>query len=259
MTQIRQWSLLAVAAVLVVVLAGWFLLISPQSSHAKSLQSDAAAQEQTNLSLRSTLARLTAQAEQVTVDQARLAAISAEMPPTPALASYIRTLTNAAAAAHVDLQTITPGQPTAVGVSRAAPAPVAAPTAGASGTSGTSVTPVRPAVAPAVPLQTINVVLHVNGEYFAIQTFLKKLESMQRVTIVTSVGVSPGAALTAPTTTGSPLPAWRTLDATITATIFSSGASATTGSASSGTAGVPAAPGAPSAVKPSTGPTAATN
>lgn len=200
MTRTRQWSLLAVAAVMVVLLAGWFLLISPQNSHAKSLRSDAATQEQTNLSLRSTLARLTAQSEQVAVDQARLAAISAEMPPTPALASYIRTLSTTAAAAHVDLISITPSQPTQV-VIRSAPVAVAvAPSAAA----GKTTTPTRsvPTGAGGVPLQTINVVLHVNGDYFAIQTFVKKLESLQRTTLITSVAVSPGAALVSPAKAG---------------------------------------------------------
>ncbi len=265
MTKTRQWSLLTVGVIAVVFLAGWFLAISPQHSHASSLRKQQASQEQANQELQTTLARLTAQAKDVVTNQARLAEIAKELPATPDLPIYVRSLTAAAAATNVDLVSITPGTPTVLSPAKvatpAAPAAAtasAAPaaTASAAATSGGGKAPsagsTTGAAAATAGLQTISVSIVVNGDYFALEQFLTKLETMQRTTIVSSVSLAPSAPLLAP---NAPVPSanneWKTIGANISLTIFEAAAPPTIVAP----AAPLAAPGAPAAANPS----AATN
>jgi ribosomal protein L12E/L44/L45/RPP1/RPP2 len=101
-------------------------------------------------------------------------------------------------------------------------------------------------------LSAIAVSISVNGDYYAIQQFLAKLEGMQRATVVSSVSIHPGqvpqpqsaaAAAAAP----DPNSQWKTLGAEISASIFVSSAPATVPSAAGGaTATAPAASASPS-------------
>jgi Tfp pilus assembly protein PilO len=249
MTKTRQWSLLTVGIIVVVFLAGWFLAISPQHSHASSLRQQQAAQEQANQSLQTTLARLTAQSKDVVANQARLVAIAKELPATPDLPIYVRSLTAAAAATNVDLVSIAPGSPATLGPLKAA-TPVA-PAAGAGATGNpapagaTGPPPPVPgavktgagagagagagnATSAAPALQAISVSIVVNGDYFALEQFLTKLQAMQRTTIVSSVSLVPAAPLLAPNATAPTVTnAWKTIGANISLTIFEGAATPT--------------------------------
>jgi Tfp pilus assembly protein PilO len=246
MTKTRQWSLLTVGIIAVVFLAGWFLAISPQKSHAASLRKQQASQEQANLKLQTTLATLSAQSKDVVANQARLAVIAKELPATPDIATYVRPLTAVAAASNVDLVSIAPGTPAALGPLKA-PTP-AAPSAAAGATGNTAplaatasptavpgpvntgpvnTGPVNTgggagnAAAAAAGLQSISVAVVVNGDYFAVEQFLTKLQAMQRATIVSSVSLVPAAPLLAPGAIApSPNNAWKTIGASISLTIF---------------------------------------
>ena len=68
-------------------------------------------------------------------NQARLAAIAKELPATPDLPVYVRSLTAAAAATNVDLVSIAPGTPTVLSPVKAA-APAAPSAAAATGDAG---------------------------------------------------------------------------------------------------------------------------
>jgi len=244
MTKIRQWSLLTVGIIVVVFLAGWFLAISPQQSHAASLRKQQAAQDVANQGLQTTLARLTAQSDNVVANQARLAAIAKELPATADLAIYVRSLTAAAAATNIDLVSIAPSTPTTLGpiktatpvtpVTPAVPsaavggkaAPAAATTSPSAAPGGTAVparTGATGTTAPQTGLQAVSLTIVANGDYFALEQFLTKLQTMQRTTIVSSVNLTPAAPLLAPGA-AAPAPAlnnaWKTIGANITVTIF---------------------------------------
>ena len=56
MTETRKWTLAAVAAGLVLVLAGWFLLIAPKRAEVADIKAQTASQEQTNQQLETDIA-----------------------------------------------------------------------------------------------------------------------------------------------------------------------------------------------------------
>lgn len=233
MTRTRQWITIGFVAALVVAVAGWFLAVAPQRSHAASLRSQTSDTVQSNATLQSRLQQLKSQVANVAAEEARIAAIQSKLPAQPEMASYIRALTGAAAASHVDLLSIAPGTPTAVAsptsaAQPAAPAPTAAAGSSAAKGSGTTTagstaggsqsaqTAGRPEA-----LQTIAVNLTINGDYFAIRNFLAQLEKLPRVTLVTSLNLAPGAPLQPQGATASSGSAeWKTLQSSLSLSIF---------------------------------------
>ncbi len=218
MAKIRTWALLALAGVAVVFAAGWFLLLSPQKGKVSKLNDQAAAQVQNNQKVASQVALLKKQRTQIPAEQAQIAAIQRRIPDTPALAAYIRWISAAASATHVDLISIAPAPPAQVKLQ-------SAPSA-ATASSGVNASKASPTPA-ASNLSRISVNVTVNGDYFAIQQFLAKMESADRATVISTVAIQPGQALKAPTANGAPdagdaSSQWKSLQAQIGATIFMS-------------------------------------
>jgi Tfp pilus assembly protein PilO len=237
MSRTRQWTLLAFGLAVVIFAAGWFFAVAPQASHAKSLKQNADSQQQQNLILQSQISTLSKQFGDVAAAQARIADIQQKLPATPDLANYVRALQVAAAASHVDLLTFSPSSPQVVASVATVVTPTAAPSASpAIAPIGAAAVPTPTAApAPADQLQSISISLTVNGDYFAIQGFLKQLETSSRATVVSDVDLAPGAPLVAPTTgtagaasttATSTTATWRTLQGTITLDIFESTPSA---------------------------------
>src|SRR3954469_22961412 len=140
MDKMKQWALLTVVAILAVAVGGWFVLISPQRSHASSLHTAAKAQQQQNETLRSEIASLQSQHKGLPQVQAELAKLGVQLPSNPALPALIRSLSSAADAAGVNLISLAPSPPAAVAA--AAPAAPASPAPGGSSTGA------APAAAP---------------------------------------------------------------------------------------------------------------
>ena len=85
MTRIQQWLAGTVVAVMVIVAAGWFVAIAPQKHKAASVNSQAASQEQSNDGLRNRVTALTAQMSAVPAEEASVAAVAAKIPADPEL------------------------------------------------------------------------------------------------------------------------------------------------------------------------------
>jgi Tfp pilus assembly protein PilO len=245
---------LAVVAVVAVFAAGWFVMLSPQKHKVTKLKDQAAAQLVANQKLASQVEVLKKQRSQIPAEQAQIAAIQGRLPDTPALAAYVRWLSATASAAKVELVSIAPSAPAQTHLRVTATTP-AAPAASAPAT-----TPTTPAGS---NLSSIAVNISVNGDYYAIQQFLAKVESSQRATVVSSVSIQPGQALKPQSqgsqSTGDTTPAWQTLEAHITANIFVDGAptaAATGGSAAAATNQTPATTSAPATPTSSTAPSA---
>jgi Tfp pilus assembly protein PilO len=221
MSRIQQWIAGTVVAVVVIVAAGWFLAISPQKHKVSNLGSQASQQEQTNSSLRTKLATLTAAQQAVPSEQAEVAKILQKIPGDPAMPNYVRALTGIAKQTGVELVSIAPGTPTAVTIAATAVAPAAAAAATPSVAPSTAAAVPAAAVAP-VSMQAISVALTVQGGYFQIQQFTAALQKLTRTTVVSAVALSPTGALkkvTLPSSAPIP-PAWKSLGATITLSIF---------------------------------------
>jgi type IV pilus assembly protein PilO len=185
MTTTRVWSAGAAVAALVMVIAGWFLLISPQRSEAASLREQTVSQQGVNDSMRLKTEQLKAQFASLPERQAQLAEIQQQMPGNAALPSLIRSLSGAADAAGVTLTSIAPGAPTAL------------TPAGPTGAAGATTL----AGGPAAPLQAISTTVVTGGSYAELTLFMQKLQTMRRAFLVENIGLTAGADVAATTTT----------------------------------------------------------
>lgn len=190
MGKARQWSLLTAVAVVAVLVAGWFLLISPKHAEAGRLRADATTRSGVNDTLRAQITALTAQARKLPQQRARLAVLATKIPDNPALPALIRTLRDAADRAGVDFVSLQPGAPTAFtpGATSAVPAAPAVPGAAAAGA----------AAAGAGQLLAIPITVQVSGGFYQLEQFLTNLEDMPRSFLVGQLAVAPsgGAAAT---------------------------------------------------------------
>jgi len=165
MEKMRQWTVLTALGVVGVVAAGWFLLISPQSAHAKQLRHEAASVESSTSGLQTQISQLKEQQKGETAQQKRLAEIAQLIPDNPQLPGLIRQLSAAAHKAGVSLDSLAPS----------APAPVTA-------------------AAPTTPLAQIPVTISVTGSYFNIESFMRALEHLDRALKTTGLTIAPGHA-----------------------------------------------------------------
>jgi Tfp pilus assembly protein PilO len=195
MEKMRQWSILTAVGVVAVLAAGWFLMVSPQRSHAADVRTQSASQESTNNQLRARLAQLEAQKKGLPAQQRLLDQIAAKIPATPELPALIRQLSTAAQAAGVDLVTLAPAQPAVVTATRPAK-PVAPSTTGTTGTAGSTATTATAGAtattAPAAtPLLQIPVSVTVRGTYFNLNTFFRNVEKLTRAMLVPQFKIIP--------------------------------------------------------------------
>lgn len=221
MSTTRRWGIGAAIAALVILAAGWFLLVKPQKSKVNDLHQQAAAQQATNQQLTTKIAALQAEAKNHAQEQRILDKFATQIPDTAGEPSLIRALSQAAKGSGVDLVKIAPAEATAAGGSSAASGTIgAAPTAGA---------------LYALPMQ-----LTVTGVYANLESFFSAIEHLPRAFLVSDFKMGPAT----DDQTGD-LPA-NALQATIDTSVFFSTPSTTTGTATSSTA----APGASSTTNP---------
>lgn len=234
MTKSRQWLTLTGVAVVAVLAAGWFLLISPKHSEAAQLRNDATAQAQANDTLRAQVAALTVQARNLPRERAKLALLSGKIPSKPELPTLILRLREAADRAGVTLVSLRPSPPTAVTATGVGAVPAPAGSAARTG---------------AGQLLTIPISVEVNGGFFQLEQFLANLEDLPRSFLVGQLTVAAGAASSAATAATATAPATLSsgpLTATITGRVFLGSAPAAATRSTTPTApSVPSAPTAP--------------
>ncbi len=174
MTQSRKWSLGAVGVIALLLVASWFLLLSPKRSEASGLRTQTTAQESDNQQLLGQLQMLKAQNKELPAEEAKLAVIRQQLPADPAQPDLVRSLTSIAASAGVHLDSVAPGVPEAV----AKPGALAV-------ASTVTDTPSGPV------LRSIPVAINVHGGYDAAKLFFNKLETLKRVLLVEGFTMTP--------------------------------------------------------------------
>ena len=237
MDKLKQYVIFTVLGCLVVLAAGWFVLVSPKRSDAADLRNTAAQVASQNSQLQTQLTILKAQAKALPKQQANLAAVAAKIPDNPALPALVRSLTAAATSAGIELVSVTPGVPTlpAAAAPAAAPLPASAAAAASAASAG--------------QLSQIPLSLSVVGGYFEVEQFISNLEGLQRSMRVTGLSLSPGTNPMKPAAAGSTQSDdGKSLTTTITAQVFMAAnrppttAVTVPGQAVAGTAVGPAAP-----------------
>jgi Tfp pilus assembly protein PilO len=159
----NTWYIGAAIAAILVLLAGWLLLVAPAKSNAADLTAQASAVDEANSVTQTKIAALQQQAKGVTAQQQKLAQIQAKIPPVSALPAMIRTLSDAATGAGVTLTSVTPATPAVV--------------PGATGAVGS------------LPLETISLDVKISGNFSSVRLYLNSLETMQRAFLVTNLTI----------------------------------------------------------------------
>jgi Tfp pilus assembly protein PilO len=207
MTQTRRWVLGTGLAVVLLLAAGWFLLVAPQRSEAAALAEQAQAQRDANDQLQLKIQQLTAQAADLAAEEERLAELRVKVPETPELPPLVRLLTAAAAASGADLRALAPGEPTLLvdpaaapvappadsGGTAAAAGPAAAPAAGAAPAQAAAPGAVSaPAAASAATgsLHFLPLTVTTQGTYSQLVAFLDAVEELDRSLLVTGLTLS---------------------------------------------------------------------
>jgi len=185
--------------VLIAVVAGlgalaWYMaLFSPARSERAQLRGKTTAAEGNEQELQSTRLRLRALEAGRGAQQAQLKRLQGLIPAQPDVAGFILGANDAAVRSRVDWVSVAP----------------AAPVAGAAG----------------VP-SAIGVSIAVNGEFFALVDYLRRLEGLGRLVVVDSLQLSPGARANGPLR----------LSATLSARIFTTAGAAPAAAAPAGAA-----------------------
>jgi Tfp pilus assembly protein PilO len=174
MTTTRKWTTGAAVLAVLILVATWFLLVSPKRGEATQLQADTAAQLNENSSLETQLSVLREQNKNLPKYQADLAGLYDQVPQTNALPGFVRQLSIAADRSGVTLDVLTPTPAVPLSVDGAAPEPVS-----------------PEGNLPAGKLAGINVDIAVTGGFFEIQQFANKLENLQRYNLVSGLDIGP--------------------------------------------------------------------
>lgn len=163
----RTPILVAVGAVILVVLAVFFLVL-PKSADISKTKEDLATAQQQESSLRVQLQALQEAQQAAPQTKREIEKVETQVPPTADLPALIRLLREAADRAAVDLFQFSPSSPT---------------------------------LDPGGTFSTVATSVNVTGSYFALDEFLFRLESLPRAAKVTNVTIAPGAAASTSSTT----------------------------------------------------------
>ncbi len=191
MEKLRQWVALTVVAVLAVLAAGWFLLVSPKHATAAALRQQATEQQTTNRQLGSQLAVLRAQQQALPAEQAKIAAVAVKVPPGLDEPALVRSLTAAADASGVEVVSVVPGTLATTTKSTSATSTTSTATTSTASVAG-SRSPTG--AAPAVTASSLPITITIAGGYFQAESYLAALEGLPRAFEVNAVAVLPGQA-----------------------------------------------------------------
>jgi Tfp pilus assembly protein PilO len=259
MSKMRQWTMLTAVAAVLVLAAGWFLLVKPQSSHASSLRASAASQQQDNASLQAQISQLEAEQKGLPKAQAELQKFATQVPDNAQEPTIIRQLSGAARASDVQIITLTPGTSTTL----AAPTATTTTTTGSTSLTATGATPTT-------ALVELPVSIGITGSYANVESFFLGLEKLPRSILITGWSLCPetpsssssSASCSPPTVPASQTVTSSTLGGTLSANFFYAPPASTVASTTLGTTTpttpTTATPSTTPSVSPSTTPTTPT-
>jgi Tfp pilus assembly protein PilO len=162
----QKWYLGAGVLAVLILAAGWFLMVSPQNATAEEITLSAESQQAANRITEQEIATLKAEFKDLPVLQKEAAEIRSRMPQTPELPALLRTISANAKSAGVTLVSVSPQTPTALS---------------GSGQAGSA------ALATPGQVNQIPIVVEVTGPFANMRLFLNSMEQMKRSVLVTSL------------------------------------------------------------------------
>ncbi|TAK69556.1 MAG: hypothetical protein EPO13_06695 [Actinomycetota bacterium] len=186
----RTWLAAGAIVAVLVLIAGYFVVVAPQSSSADELTAQAADVDQANAALQTQIAQLKAQQAGLPAQQAKLATMGQQMPPTADLPSLVRTFSDLAAGTGVEILSLAPSPPIPVtnptAAATGAPAPSSSDPAATASPAATPNAASAPAPATS-SVSAIPITLCATGSFANAKLFLSRLETMQRAMLITSM------------------------------------------------------------------------
>ena len=164
----QRWMLGAALVSVLLLIAGWFLLVTPQRSAAEQIRTDAEAQAAANVRAEAEIASLKAQYKDLPSLQQEEAQIRSRIPETPNMPALLRTLSTNAKTAGVTLVSVSPSNPVPLNQT---------------GTNGGSLS--DPGQVSQIP-----VVIQATGPFANMQLFLNSIEQMKRSMLVVSLDIT---------------------------------------------------------------------
>ena len=180
---------------MVVLLAGWFLLVSPQRASADDIATQADSQVSANQLAENKIKALKLEYQNLPTLQAELAIVATHIPQAANMPGLLRTLSEAARASGVKLTSLTPANP------------VPLDSAGATG-----------GLAAPGQVNVIPLTMQITGPFANTRLFMNRLEGMPRSFLVTGLTIARDSAATGSTTASTSAPG--TLVSTITGRVF---------------------------------------
>ena len=236
MSGIKKLAALTAIGSLLIVVAGWCVLISPKNAAAAETRAQAEEERASHASLERQIEMLVEDEKRVPQYQAALSKLKQRMPDAVSEPALIREIYREANASDVLLRSITPAVPTTATLVQVAAPSASAASSGATGT-GAAPTPGAEATeappAPAGPtkvqgLSQIPVNIQVVGTYDELKDFLNRLANFDRAFLVASVDIKIAAVEAAEGAVG-PAPYGGLLAAGIGGIVFSAGDPAVVG------------------------------
>lgn len=164
MTAERKWLLGGIAAVIVVFLLGFFLLVNPARNQAAAINEQAQQTEENNVRLRAKLAQLEQQSAEVPAKLSEIEAVEVKMPAEIKQPELVRTIEQQAQSAGVDLTGIAPSEPLEM--------------------EGSD-----------TPIIVLPMAITAEGRYANIKTFVDNMERIDRAFLINTVDVVTGQQL----------------------------------------------------------------
>lgn len=171
-TRTARWTAATGLVCVLILVATWFVLVGPRRSDAAALEEQRLSAEATNVGLRSQIRTLTEQYGDLPAKRAELKEIRAQLPATANVSAVVRSISDYAEQAGVELTGITPGVPTTL-------------QAAAGTTPG---------------IVSTQVTITATGRYTENALFVRYLQNMKRRYLVTDVETSRSDTATSGTT-----------------------------------------------------------
>ena len=181
-----RWSIGAALICIVLVVACWFLLVSPRRADASTIRGQATQAESQSADLQVQVAQLKTEFADLPKQQLKLDKIRQELPPLASIPTFVRNMQSIALQSGVSLDSITPGTPVVV-------------------TSAKAGSAAAPGAAGAGALISVPMTIMTSGQYFETSLFIQDLQTkIARTFLVNGLALTPAAAAgsTAPSTTG---------------------------------------------------------
>jgi Tfp pilus assembly protein PilO len=204
-SQERLWLIGGGVGAFLLMLVGYFLVISPQRQNTQSVNDQTAAAQLQTVSLQQRITALTAQNKDLAKYENKLAELRLALPTTSGLPDFLRTLQSLGNATLADVTSLTVGAPAAVTAGLApAASPGATPSATATTAAPAPTTTATPGVtAPAADaLYALPITAQVAGSTKQLNDFLDQLQSVQpRAVLITAITVGSAVASGSATST----------------------------------------------------------